>query len=85
MKGRSLVLAAALGGLFVASVSLSQFRRVMPSILEEPVPMTATAGQPRNVDVQQIRTLIDQRQLSDKEAKYYRPIGGSSQRAGSTR
>jgi spermidine synthase len=78
-KGRPLVLAAAMCGLFVASISLSQFRRVMPSILEEPVPATATAGQPRDVDVRQIQTLIDQHQLSDKKAEYYRLIGGNSE------
>ncbi|MCX5644652.1 MAG: 4Fe-4S binding protein [Phycisphaerae bacterium] len=78
-KGRSLLLAAAACGLFVASASLSQFRRVMPSILEEPVPAAATAGQPRDVDVQQIRTLIDQHRLSDWKAQYYRLIGGSGE------
>jgi hypothetical protein len=74
--GRLLVLAAAVCGLFVVSVSLSQFRRVMPSIVEPPVPAAATAGQPRDIDVRQIRALIEQHQLSDKKAQYYRPIDG---------
>ncbi len=74
--GRSLILAAAVCGLFLVSLSLSQFRWVVPSILEEPVPAAATAGQPRDIDVYQIRTLIEQRQLSDKKAQYYRPIDG---------
>jgi len=73
-----LVLAAAVCGLFVASISLSQFRRVMPLILEEPVP-AATAGQPRDVDVRQIRTLIEQHQLSDRKAEYYKLSGGNSE------
>jgi Na+-translocating ferredoxin:NAD+ oxidoreductase RnfG subunit len=68
------VLAAALGGLLIASASLSQFRRVMPLILEEPASTTAAAGQPRDVDVRQIRTLLEQHQLSDRKAEYYKQL-----------
>ena len=71
-----LVLAAVICGLFVAGVSLRQFRRIMPSLLEEPV-ATATAGQPRDVDVQRIRTLIEQHQLSDRKAEYYQRLDAS--------
>jgi len=67
-----LVLAAVLGGLLVTSASLSQFRRVMPLILEEPAATTAAAGQPRDVDASQIRTLLEQHQLSDRKAEYYK-------------
>jgi predicted membrane-bound spermidine synthase/Na+-translocating ferredoxin:NAD+ oxidoreductase RnfG subunit len=71
---RSLVLAAALCGLLIAGVSLNQFRRVMPLILEEPVSLGGTAGLPRDVDVRQIRTLIEQHQLSDRKSEYYKQI-----------
>jgi hypothetical protein len=73
-KTSPLVVAAALGGLFIASASLTQFRRVMPLILEEPASTTAAAGQPRDVDVRQIRMLIEQRQLSDRKAEYYKQL-----------
>ncbi len=53
-----------------------QFRRVMPALLQEPVP-AATAGQPRDVDVRRIQTLIEQRQLSDRKAEYFKRIGGN--------
>ena len=69
-----LVLAAALGGLIIATASLSQFRRVMPLILEEPASTTAAAGQPRDVDVRQIRMLLEQHQLSDRKAEYYKQL-----------
>jgi hypothetical protein len=72
-KVRPLVLAVAVGALFVAGISLRQFHQVMPTLLEEPVP-TATAGQPRDVDVRQIRTLIEQHQLSDRKAEYYKQV-----------
>jgi len=73
-KVSPLVLAATLGGLLVASASLTQFRRVMPLILEEPASNAAAAGQPREVDVRRIRTLIEQHQLSDRKAEYYKQL-----------
>ena len=71
---RPLVLGAALVGLFVAALAVSQFRQVMPLILEEPVAAVGAGGQPRDVDVRQIRTLIDQGRLSDRKAEYYSEI-----------
>jgi predicted membrane-bound spermidine synthase len=73
-KAFPLVLAAALGGLIITSASLTQFRRVMPLILEEPASTTAAAGQPRDVDVRQIRMLLEQHQLSDRKAEYYKQL-----------
>jgi NosR/NirI family nitrous oxide reductase transcriptional regulator len=71
---RPLILGVMILGLFVAGVSLSRFRQVMPVLLEEPVATAGTAGQPRDVDVPQVRTLIDQDRLSDHKAEYYRPV-----------
>ena len=31
-------------------------------------------GRPRDVDLPRLQRLIDQRQLSDHEARYYRPV-----------
>ncbi len=70
----AVVLGAVLGGLLITSASLSQFRQVMPLILEEPVSATPAAGQPRDVDVRQIRMLLEQHQLSDRKAEYYKPL-----------
>ncbi len=71
---RPLVVGAAAFGLFVAALSLGQFRQVMPLLLEEPVATVGAGGQPRDVDVRQIRTLIDQGRLSDRKAEYYSEI-----------
>ncbi len=71
---RPLVFGAVLVGLFVASLAVSQFRQVMPLILEEPVATVGAGGEPRDVDVKQIRTLIDQGRLSDRKAEHYREI-----------
>jgi hypothetical protein len=71
---RTLVLSVVLVGLFVAGISVSQFRRVMPSILEGPVATAGAGGQPREVDVQKVRTLIEQGRLSDRKAEHYKTI-----------
>jgi predicted membrane-bound spermidine synthase/Na+-translocating ferredoxin:NAD+ oxidoreductase RnfG subunit len=71
LAGRPLVLGVVVAGLFVAGVSVSRFREVMPLVLEEPAPTLSAGGQPRDVDVQKIRTLIQQGQLSDRKAEYY--------------
>jgi hypothetical protein len=34
----------------------------------------SAAGQPRDLDQQKIRTLIEQKKLSDKEAQFYHKI-----------
>jgi hypothetical protein len=68
------VLSAAIIGLFVAGLCLEEFGRVMPLIIEEPVATTAAGGQSRDVDVQQIQTLIEQDRLADHEALFYRKI-----------
>ncbi len=71
---RPLVLGVVVVGLFVAGVSVSQFRRVMPLVLEEPAAAVGAGGQPRDVDVQKVRTLIDQGRLSDRKAEHYKAI-----------
>ena len=61
-------------GVLMAGVSVNQFRRVMPAVLEGPAATVGTAGQPRDVDLQHIRTLIDQGRLSNREADHYKKL-----------
>jgi hypothetical protein len=61
-------------GVLMAGVSVSRFRRVMPTMLEAPAATVGTAGQPRDVDLQRIRTLIEQGRLSNKEAGHYKKL-----------
>jgi len=61
-------------GVLVAGVSISQFRRVMPAVLEGPAATVGAAGVPRDVDLQRIRTLIEQGRLSNKEAEHYKRL-----------
>jgi len=82
LLARPFVAAVVVFGVFVGGVSLSRFRRVMPVMIAEPVAASGAAGQSRDVDVQQIRTLIRQGRLSDKEALYYKAVGAETQEAG---
>jgi hypothetical protein len=71
---RPLVVGVVIVGLFVAGVSVSQFRRVMPLILEEPAAAVGAGGQPREVDAQKVRILIEQGRLSDRKAEHYKTV-----------
>jgi len=72
-QGPALVAAVVLG-LCVTGLSLSQFRLAMPQILQEPAKAAGAGGRPRDVDIRQIRTLIEQGRLSDREAAHYRQL-----------
>ncbi len=61
-------------GVLMAGVSVSRFRRVMPTMLESPTATVGAAGQPRDVDLQRIRMLIEQGRLSNKEAEHYKKL-----------
>jgi NosR/NirI family nitrous oxide reductase transcriptional regulator len=71
---RPLVFGVVIVGLFVAGISLSALRRVMPLILEPRGPGAGAGGQPREVDVQKVRTLIEQGRLSDHKAEHYQAV-----------
>lgn len=68
---RHLVVIAALVGIFVSMVSVNRFWDVLPTGISQPVISTSGAGQPRDVDLQRVRTMIQQEKLSDKEAEFY--------------
>jgi hypothetical protein len=59
--------------IFISAVSARRFLEVIPAGLEAGA-ISASGGQPRDVDLQRIRTMIRQRRLSDKEADFYKQI-----------
>ena len=71
---RYLVPAAILVAFIVSAASLDRFVQVMPGALARPTAVAASGGQPRDVDLQRIRTMIRQRQLSDREAEFYKKV-----------
>jgi predicted membrane-bound spermidine synthase len=62
------VLIIALG---VSVLSIKSFIRELPTPANAAA-ATASGGQPRNTDLQQIRTMIQEKKLSDHEADYYK-------------
>jgi len=65
------VLAAAI---FVSAVSISRFLQVVPTGRDYYIALAPSGGQPRDVDMQRIRTLIEQKRLSDQEAEFYKKV-----------
>ncbi len=59
--------------ILVSTVSVSRFLQVIPAGREYPTAL-ATGGQPRDVDLQRIRTMIRQKKLSDQEAEFYKKV-----------
>ena len=59
--------------IFVSTVSVSRFLQVIPAGLDE-VAVSVSGGQPRDVDLQRIREMIQQKRLSDKEADFYEKL-----------
>ena len=59
--------------LFISTVSADRFLKVIPAG-PEAVAVSASGGQPRDVDVQRVQTMIRQKRLSDKEAEFYKKI-----------
>jgi len=58
----------------VSTVSISRFLQVIPGGLGQPAVLAPSGGQPRDVDLQRVRTLIEQKRLSDREAEFYKKV-----------
>jgi predicted membrane-bound spermidine synthase/Na+-translocating ferredoxin:NAD+ oxidoreductase RnfG subunit len=69
---RYLLLAVVSVGIFVSAISVKRFWQVIPTGVSRPVVSVSGTGQPRDVDLQRIRTMIQQGKLSDKEAEFYK-------------
>jgi predicted membrane-bound spermidine synthase len=59
--------------LFISTVSADRFLKVVPAG-SETTAVSASGGQPRDVDLQHVQTMIRQKRLSDKEAEFYKKV-----------
>ncbi|MBN2182614.1 MAG: 4Fe-4S binding protein [Sedimentisphaerales bacterium] len=59
---------------FIFAVSVNRFSQVVSVRFERSVPSSASGGQPRNVDTQRVREMIEQNKLSGKEAEFYKIV-----------
>jgi len=71
---RYFVPAVILIAVLVSAVSVKRFFEISPATFEQPAPFVSSGGQPRDVDLRQIRTMIQQNKLSDKKADYYKEV-----------
>jgi hypothetical protein len=72
---RYFVVAVLVVAVFVSTISVRRFLQVIPSGFERAVVyISSGTGQPRDVDMQRIRTMIRQKKLSDKEAQFYKKL-----------
>ncbi len=60
--------------ILVSTVSISKLHQVLPAGLGQPAVSAVSGGQPRDVDLQRVRTLLEQKRLSDREAEFYRKV-----------
>jgi spermidine synthase len=58
----------------VSTVSVSRFLQVIPAGFGQPAVSVPSGGEPRDVDLQRIRTMIRQKRLSDQEAEFYKKV-----------
>ncbi|MFZ2146206.1 MAG: 4Fe-4S binding protein [Sedimentisphaerales bacterium] len=60
--------------IFISAVSVNRFLQVIPMGRDYSVALAPSGGRPRDVDMQRIRTLVEQKKLSDREAEFYKKL-----------
>jgi hypothetical protein len=60
--------------IFISGVSINRFLEVIPRGQDYFSTLAPSGGQPRDVDIKRIRTMIEQKRLSDKESEFYKKI-----------
>jgi Na+-translocating ferredoxin:NAD+ oxidoreductase RnfG subunit len=58
----------------VSTVSVSRFLQVIGAGIGQSAGTQSAGGEPRDVDLQRIRTMIEQNRLSDREAEFYKKV-----------
>jgi len=78
VMSRYLVVAVLVLAAFVSTVSVRRFLQIIPADFGQPAVSLASVGQPRDVDLHRIRTMIRQKKLSDREAEFYKKLPAAS-------
>ena len=72
--GRYLVATVVAAALVVSAISVNKFLEAIPSGRDYSAAFVASGGQPRDVDLQRVQTMIRQNKLSDREAEFYEKV-----------
>ena len=73
-QSRYFVVGVLVVAVLVSTVSVSRFLQVIPASFSQPAGTQAAGGEPRDVDLQRIRTMIGQNRLSNREAEFYKKV-----------
>jgi spermidine synthase len=74
LQDRYFIMGVLVIAVFISTVSVSRFLQVIPASFGQPAKTQPAGGEPRDVDLQRIRTMIRQNRLSDREAEFYKKI-----------
>jgi hypothetical protein len=72
--GRYLVATVVAAAMVVSAISVNKFLDAIPSGRDYSAGFVASGGQPRDVDLQRVQTMIRQNKLSDREAEFYEKV-----------
>jgi len=61
--------------IFVSALSVHRFLMAIPTGFDQVAVSASAGGQPRDIDSRRIYKLIQQKKLSDKEARFYKKVG----------
>jgi predicted membrane-bound spermidine synthase/Na+-translocating ferredoxin:NAD+ oxidoreductase RnfG subunit len=74
-KGTQILIPYAIAvAIFISAVSINRFLKVIPVGQDYTTTLASSGGQPRNVDIQRVQRMIEQKKLSDKEAEFYKKL-----------
>ncbi len=74
LHSRYFVVSVLVVAVLVSTVSVSRFLQVIPASFGQSASPQSAGGEPRDVDLQRIRTMIGQNRLSDREAEFYKKV-----------
>ncbi|NIP26160.1 MAG: 4Fe-4S binding protein [Phycisphaerae bacterium] len=69
---RYFVVGVLITALLISTVSVNRFSKVIGADIGKSAGTQSAGGEPRDVDLQRIRTMIEQNRLSDHEAEFYK-------------
>jgi hypothetical protein len=81
VMARYLMVGVVASAVLVSAVSVRRFLQIIPADFGQPAISVSSGGQPRDVDIQRIRTMIEQRKLSDREAEFYKILSETDDQA----
>ncbi len=71
---RYFVVGVLLVAILVSTVSVNRFLQVIGAGIGKSAGTQSAGGEPRDIDLQRIRTMIEQNRLSDREAEFYKKV-----------